>query len=516
MAWNERDQFRPLFDEAYRYSMPGRNLFTEQAVGARRGYEIYDSTLQICTQRFANRLQSVVTPPDKIWADLIIGRVAKSTLKDDPDTEIKISMMLHEITSACFALMYTSNFNSTSNEFYLDLGVSTGVILVKKTNDLRKPISFTSVPLATVAIEDGADGGVGAVFRKLKVKPRYAEETWVGFKKPPQWEKKELSDKNFLDEEICFVEATYKEDGKWYYCVFEEDAEGEPHKCIDDVLKINPWIVCRWTKLAGESFGRGPVLSALPDAKVANKTKEYILKNAALAIAPPLRVIDDGVMNLSTIRLVPGALIPVSRNSGALGPSVDPLVLGANFEVGDIVLADLQANIKKIMLDDDLPDADEGVRSATEYMARLRKLQNDVGSPFGRLNEEWIRPLFNILVHYLGEMGTLQKIMSRYGFSAKTLHVDGIGIDVEVKGPMAMAQTLDELDGISTAIQMGSALGMEPMLYSIKIEDLPRMIWQHLRLDPAYLRTEEEKQAMMAKTAQAAQQAEAQGQLTAA
>jgi hypothetical protein len=38
-------------------------------------------------------------------------------------------------------------------------------------------------------------------------------------------------------------------------------------------------------KVAGEIYGRGPLLTALPDIKTLNKTLELLLKNASLAVA---------------------------------------------------------------------------------------------------------------------------------------------------------------------------------------------------------------------------------------
>ncbi len=36
-------------------------------------------------------------------------------------------------------------------------------------------------------------------------------------------------------------------------------------------------------KVAGEVYGRGPLIAAMPDVKTLNKTVELVLKNAALA-----------------------------------------------------------------------------------------------------------------------------------------------------------------------------------------------------------------------------------------
>ena len=42
-------------------------------------------------------------------------------------------------------------------------------------------------------------------------------------------------------------------------------------------MDTTPWIVARYMKIPGEVFGRGPLVSALPDVKTLNKTLELLL-----------------------------------------------------------------------------------------------------------------------------------------------------------------------------------------------------------------------------------------------
>ncbi len=67
-------------------------------------------------------------------------------------------------------------------------------------------------------------------------------------------------------------------------------------------LKKETQAVANDMKVAGEIYGRGPVITALPDIKTLNKVKELVLKNASLAIAGVYTAADDGVLNPNTIR----------------------------------------------------------------------------------------------------------------------------------------------------------------------------------------------------------------------
>ena len=84
--------------------------------------------------------------------------------------------------------------------------------------------------------------------------------------------------------------------------------------------------VARYGKIAGEIYGRGPlVTAAISDVKTLNKTLELVLKNASLAIAGVYTAADDGVLNPQNIKIQPGAIISVARNGGPQGASLTPL-----------------------------------------------------------------------------------------------------------------------------------------------------------------------------------------------
>jgi hypothetical protein len=90
-------------------------------------------------------------------------------------------------------------------------------------------------------------------------------------------------------------------------------------------MKGSPWVISRYMKVSGEVYGRGPLLTALPDIKTLNKTLELLLKNASLAVSGAYTAADDGVLNPQTVKIVPGAIIPVARNGGPQGDSLKPL-----------------------------------------------------------------------------------------------------------------------------------------------------------------------------------------------
>jgi hypothetical protein len=494
LAWAEKELWRSVFQDAYKYAMPGRNLYLETTQGQLKSEDVYDSTLVSTTTRFANMLQSDMTPVGQTWANLVPGAIWK--VGKHPDEVRKAQSLLDSVRDGCFAILHASNFDTSINEFYLDLAISTGCMLVNPS-DTASILDFCAVPLYQVALERSPYGRYN-VYRNYGVKARDVEETWrnLGFKAPPGFEK-------FVSEKpnapVQCLEATYYTRPKWQHDVILKNVwggagDGEFVRVVDRQYKYSPWIITPWSRLAGESMGRGPVMAALPDARVLNKTKELTLKNAGLAIAPPLTAIDDGVINMSTVKLVPHALIPVGRNDGALGPTLKPLVLGENFDVANMVISDHQNIIRRTMMDDWLPEPSGSVRSATEFMARARDRSRNVGSPFARILSDCIRPVFQLCIHQLEESGQMDIIRRAHGFETGDLVIDGAVVDVQVVSPLFQASNLDDLDSLSAGLQLSSAAGQEAMMLALKVEDIPGYVFDKLGLPASLVRTEEERE----------------------
>ena len=62
IALRKKEDFRDLYDEAYEFALPQRNLYDGyydgRVGGAKKMNRVFDATAINSTQRFANRLQS--------------------------------------------------------------------------------------------------------------------------------------------------------------------------------------------------------------------------------------------------------------------------------------------------------------------------------------------------------------------------------------------------------------------------------------------------------------------------
>ena len=492
IAQNRKEDFRSLYEDAMEYALPQRNLYSgdyeNNNGGRKKMVRVFDSTAINSTQRFANRLQSGIFPPQRKWCRLEPG----SDIPADRRAEAQRALDMY--SDKMFAVLKQSNFDIAMGEFLLDLAVGTAVMLVQP-GDAVSPINFIPVPQYLVSFEEGANGQVDNVYRRMRLKGEAITQQW-----PDAVISQELQ--TMIDEkpteEVELVEATVYdyERGDYCYHVIHPKSTSE---LVYRRIKTSPWVVSRYMKVAGEIYGRGPVLTALPDIKTLNKTLELLLKNASLAITGVYTAADDGVLNPATVRIVPGAIIPVARNGGAQGEALKPLPRAGDFNVSQIIINDLRANIKRTLLDESLPPDNMSARSATEVVERMKELAQNLGSAFGRLINETMIPIVTKML----------EVMDQGGLIDLPLRVNGLEIKVSPVSPLAMAQNMDEINNIMQFMQIAQSMGPEGQM-AIKAGAAMDYIADKLGV-PAIVRTnEQERKAMMDQMMQAAQQAQAQ------
>jgi hypothetical protein len=295
-------------------------------------------------------------------------------------------------------------------------------------------------------------------------------------------------------DDVDLVEATVFDQKRGDYCYHVIYKEGK-QELVFRRMKVSPWVVSRYMKVAGEIYGRGPLITALPDIKTLNKTLELLLKNASLAIAGVYTAADDGVLNPATVRILPGAIIPVARNGGPQGPSLTPLPKAADFNVSQIVINDLRANIKRILLDESLPPDNMSARSATEVVERMKELSQNLGSAFGRLINETMIPLVEKILLVMDDRGLIDL----------PLRVNGLEVKVSAVAPLAMAQNMEEINNILQFSQIAQSVGPEGAM-AVKVGEMLDLIAEKLGVPQKIRRSPEERAQQMQQMATLAEQ----------
>ena len=198
-----------------------------------------------------------------------------------------------------------------------------------------------------------------------------------------------------------------------------------------------PIIAFRWGKEAGCVWGRGPLMNAMPAIKTCNLVVQMVLENAQMSIAGLYNMDDDGIVNVDTIELVPGTIIP--RAPGSRG--VEAVQAGGNFNVAGLILDEQRANIKRALYNDMLGNPNRTPMSATEVAERMADLSRQIGSAFGRLMGEFIFPVMQRVVFILKDLGAI-----------KLPVVNGREVKVTATWPLARAQDQEDIINVDRLI----------------------------------------------------------------
>ncbi len=489
LAQRRSDQWRNLYEECYEFALPQRNLydgnFEGGTVGQPKMERVFDSTAINSTQRFANRLQSTLFPPYRNWCRLVAG----NDIAEEQRDELQLALDIYN--EKMFAIIRQTNFDLAMSEFLLDLAVGTGVMLIQPGDD-EVPVRFQAVPPFLVAVEEGPHGSIQNVYRKLKMRVEAVPQQWPDLKVSSELQRI-IDDKPTDDIEL--LEATIYVPDEEYYCyhvIWPEKQQELVYRELDS----SPWVVSRFSKTAGENLGRGPLVSALPDIKTLNLVKKLILQNASLSISGVYTAADDGVLNPATVKIQPGAIIPVARNGGPQGEALRPLPRAGDFNVAQIVINDLSMSIKKMLLDDTLPPDNMSARSATEINAKLTELAQNLGSAFGRLITEAMMPIVQRTL----------AVMDQQRIIELPLRVDGQQVKIVPVSPLAQAQNMDEPESVMQFMQLAQAMGPAGQI-AINQDKAIAFMADRLGVPGSILNSREEREAIMAQMAQEAEQA---------
>ena len=223
----KKEDFRNLYEECYEFALPQRNLYDGhydgKVGGTKKMNRVFDSTAINSTQRFANRMQSGIFPPQRKWCRLEPGT-------DIPvERRMEAQAALDVYSDKMFSSLKQSNFDIAIGEFLLDLCVGTAVMMVQPGDDVN-PLNFIPVPQYLVSFEEGADGQVDNVYRRIRMKGEAIQRQWPDAEIPQELKQK-------IDNQDDFLLIDVRED--WEYNEFNINAKliplGTLQGAIDDL-----------------------------------------------------------------------------------------------------------------------------------------------------------------------------------------------------------------------------------------------------------------------------------------
>ena len=417
-SWNEK------YEETCRYIMPSKyDIGNKEYV--EKHSQILASIGESSANSFVNRMQQIITPINSDFIGLEFPDYIEGKEEKNKELE-KLCKLINSYKNA-------SNFDVTITEFYYELILGTACLLVQG-NSFNKPLVFKTIPFKEYCIHEGEDGTVDAVYREIEIEEKQIKYTWTdsNYKESGE-EKKKLK----LLETTIF---NYENNLYDYYVFINETKE----IIVKREYKTNPFIILRWNKFTGDYYGRGVGIMALPDVKTLNKILDYSLRSLAFNI-PILLAKEDESFDVSNFKLKPGAINKVPSNETG-NPSISPLKMDINNDITQYNIANIEMKIKRIMLDNTIPD-DSKVRTATEVASRIQELNVNLTSMFGRLLNEFLYPLVKRIIEVLQIYGYVNN-----EFELK--NINGYKIKIKIKTALALQDKQEELQKTVQAIQI--------------------------------------------------------------
>lgn len=375
---------KPLYDEAYDFAIPFRRGIRETGRGDKRVNRIFDMTATASAFRGAGKLQQDFCPPGESWLKLEPGPLVTNARERD-----KLTKTLATISEVAGSLFQTGEWDMACHEMCLDLQAGTGAMLMDDApkNAAGRLAMFSSVPAEEVRLECGLFGDIIGRYWCRRVKGRHIAAAWPKAKLSAKLS--ERIAKKPEDELDIHQDTTFDyETGKWTLYCYHDDDEG-PFWTREYLT--SPWLTPRYFRVPGETWGRGPILLAMPAIKTLNKAQELTLKAAAITMLGIYTATDDGVFNPAAAVVAPGQFWKVRSNGGVTGPSVQRLP-EPRIDLSNIVLNELRMGVQTALMDQSLPPDGAAVRSATEILERMKRLASDHQGAAGRLVHEIIVP----------------------------------------------------------------------------------------------------------------------------
>jgi len=458
--------------ECYRYFMPERNTIDTREKGAKKREYVFDSTAQDSLEDYATRMESELIPSNINWMKLESGT-------DIPeDKQDQTNEYLDKTTDTVFSHIRSSNFASQAHTSFLDLGISTGALIVEEGDGIQSNLNFRCVSLSELVIEQTQQGIVKTVFREFKLPVADIPQVYPTARLTQKLE--ELI-ANKPTEEVSLIEGVVF-DGSLYDNILmypENNAF-----LIQEKIESSPWVVFREATIPGETYGRGRAMTALPDTKSLNIIMRDYLKSLAWWSNPSFTASDDGVINPYNFKMQPGQIHVVGSNDNA-NPTLRPMDVGGSPQIAMDAISRLQDSIRRVMISKPFGNVEETpVRTATEMSIRQADMAKTSLGASSRIQNELMETLVARCVYILRKAGKIADFK-----------VDGKEVKIKYTSPAARLQDEQTLAAMGRAMEFFAMLPPELVQKEIRIEEFPSEIIEVLGLPSKFKRSDEEKQA---------------------
>jgi len=450
-----RAPWESLWQDLANYLTPNKSMILlKKTPGSKTTELIFDGTGERSLRRASANMHGSLTSASLKWFAL--------KMRDNDLNRYKtVRIYLEDTVNRMLNTFNQSNFGSECQELYLDLGgFGTGSLFTEEImptgSERFGGLRVTALPMGSYVIDEDPYGRVDVLMRSISKTARNLLEQFPDAPFPDEIKRQAEEPKDTAYE---VIHAIYPRKGgvSTLKAVEKELTYASCYILLKHKILLKesgfhefPAPTPRWSKVAGEIWGRGPGHLALPDVKTLNRLVELSLKAAAKAVDPPLLVEHDGLMG-GVIRLNPSGLTYVKDSE----KSIRPMPLGTKWDVVKMEVAQLQQSIRESFNVDNLTLKDRPQMTAEEVRARIEQMQKDIGPTLGRIETEFLNPLIGRVFNMMFRAGALlsppQEVLNAMAQNSGD-------IDVEFTGQMAKNQRIGEVYAIRQTYDLATAI----------------------------------------------------------
>lgn len=500
-----RSNWDQLFQDMQELVRPNSSDFTSsdpRPVGRERSTHLYDGTALWANEQLASGLHAHLTNPNERWFTLSVPNTPVNRLPRE---------LRHWLEDVSDILFYeygksSSGFSPAMHEAYLDLGALGTCVLLQEWNPRKGGLQFQAMPLSGCYLGEGAYHEISQVWRDEYYTTISLRDTFPDISgEDAERVAKASPMKQWTVTHAVFntsdrtlpgtIPRSRKEFTSVYYCL-----ELEAPLSVGGFDEF-PYHVGRWTKLAGEMYGRSPASTCLPDIRQVNQMVKEILSQAMFSNSPPMVLERDGFM--LPLKWKPRSLIwkePGYNDPQMLDNRSQPMV---SLEM----LQDVREHILRCFFVDWLVQEQKRARQTTiEVMDKRDEKLRMLAPVLGRLQSEM-----------LDEMLVRSYNLLRRQRKLPPPPIPGVPLQVVYISPAAKAQFGSKVLSYQRFIEDLVALSQLPPDSSIfQYLDMPELVNEFALARDASPRIVRSREAIEREQKQQKQQSEALGAVNAA
>lgn len=478
--------------EIAEYLVPDKNVITRLGgnEGEKRMDRIFDTTGPEAHGLLKATMQGALTPSTMRWFGL-------KTRDEDLNDVYEVQTWLEDVEDRIRLALGQSNFYSEQLSAYGDriaFGMSAMCVEEKPKPPRGLPwggLLFRTLTPGEYAVEEGRDGMVDTLFRRFEWSARNIVAEWPTTASDSA---RTLAEQR-PDDKLTIIHAVYPRTSSGR----RRDVLGMPwasvylEKQTKVVLAESGYpqfryVVPRWDKLSGETYGRGPGMMALPGLKTLNKLTEMDLEGVALAIRPPRWALEDGIVG--DLDLTPDGLTMFSLPNAA-----GHMENESRYDISDVRMKQMQDDIRRLFFWEQLQLVKGRTMTATEAEIRWNTMRQILGPTIERQNAEDLTPIIAVVFEMMLAGGVLPPVPEAL------LEAD---LDIVFDGPLARSTKVQRIAGMEQVVaHLTQLAAIDPAAAIERMDNLDpdasfRDLCEITGLPPSYMRATEQRDEIRA------------------